>query len=372
MPLTIEAVYENGVFKPKASVTLREAENVRLQIDRMEDSVFEVKLSSLAYPGPGLQTPTGQWQQTSAGSLPVTISLIQGSRVIAAWPVQLTLACANYTLPLSPHQIHQIMASGHSKLQVCITPGAQILSPPGTRRTVLYTATYTDPSTPQVWKWSSAVTVKVECWGGGGGGSGHNSSDGVGGGGGGGGGYAMVYWGAAANHPYNVVVGDYGRGSSGHLGGSGTSSSFADGTLILCESSFGTGGGGSKYCVGGSGDGGTSMGTTQYLGGTGGNSSPVNPSGSPCAANFGGGGGGGGAGSAGAGIDGNTSKTSSGAPGGSGGPGPSGSPDGGPGGKGGDTSGNGLDGTAPGGGGGGVVEPRVAVLAAMGHLGKWS
>jgi len=35
MPLTVEAVYENGVLKPKGPLPLREQEHVRLQLDTL-------------------------------------------------------------------------------------------------------------------------------------------------------------------------------------------------------------------------------------------------------------------------------------------------------------------------------------------------
>lgn len=39
MPLTVEATYENGFFKPVAPVPLREHEKVRLTIEPAEDWV---------------------------------------------------------------------------------------------------------------------------------------------------------------------------------------------------------------------------------------------------------------------------------------------------------------------------------------------
>ncbi len=41
MPKTIEAIYENGVFKPLEKVDLREGERVRL---RVEKSLYDVIL----------------------------------------------------------------------------------------------------------------------------------------------------------------------------------------------------------------------------------------------------------------------------------------------------------------------------------------
>ncbi|HEY7152947.1 MAG TPA: antitoxin family protein [Gemmataceae bacterium] len=42
MTLTVEAIYENGVFKPSQPLPLREQEKVRLQVDTMEDAVQRV------------------------------------------------------------------------------------------------------------------------------------------------------------------------------------------------------------------------------------------------------------------------------------------------------------------------------------------
>jgi len=46
MTLTIEAVYENGVFKPTQPLPLREQEKVRLQVDTMEDAVQRVRATA--------------------------------------------------------------------------------------------------------------------------------------------------------------------------------------------------------------------------------------------------------------------------------------------------------------------------------------
>jgi predicted DNA-binding antitoxin AbrB/MazE fold protein len=43
MPLTVEAVYENGVLRPAEPLPLREREKVRLQIDTTEDAVRRVR-----------------------------------------------------------------------------------------------------------------------------------------------------------------------------------------------------------------------------------------------------------------------------------------------------------------------------------------
>ncbi len=46
MALTIEAIYENGVFKPSQPLPLREQEKVRLQIDTMEDAAQRVRATA--------------------------------------------------------------------------------------------------------------------------------------------------------------------------------------------------------------------------------------------------------------------------------------------------------------------------------------
>lgn len=50
MTLTIEAIYENGVFKPSQPLPLREQEKVRLQIDTMEDAAQRVRGHCGTYP----------------------------------------------------------------------------------------------------------------------------------------------------------------------------------------------------------------------------------------------------------------------------------------------------------------------------------
>jgi predicted DNA-binding antitoxin AbrB/MazE fold protein len=46
MPLTVEAIYENGVLKPREPLPLREQEKVRLQIDTLEDAVQRVRATA--------------------------------------------------------------------------------------------------------------------------------------------------------------------------------------------------------------------------------------------------------------------------------------------------------------------------------------
>ena len=46
MTLTVEAVYENGMFKPKEPLPLREQQKVRLQVDTMEDAVQRVRATA--------------------------------------------------------------------------------------------------------------------------------------------------------------------------------------------------------------------------------------------------------------------------------------------------------------------------------------
>jgi predicted DNA-binding antitoxin AbrB/MazE fold protein len=46
MPLTVEAVYENGVLKPLQPLPLREHEQVRLQVDTTEDAVQRVRATA--------------------------------------------------------------------------------------------------------------------------------------------------------------------------------------------------------------------------------------------------------------------------------------------------------------------------------------
>jgi predicted DNA-binding antitoxin AbrB/MazE fold protein len=46
MPLTIEAIYENGVLKPSQPLPLREHEKVRLQVDTVEDAVQRVRTTA--------------------------------------------------------------------------------------------------------------------------------------------------------------------------------------------------------------------------------------------------------------------------------------------------------------------------------------
>lgn len=46
MPLIVEAIYENGVLKPKQPLPLREQEAVRLQVDTAEDAVQRVRATA--------------------------------------------------------------------------------------------------------------------------------------------------------------------------------------------------------------------------------------------------------------------------------------------------------------------------------------
>ncbi|AAB90182.1 MULTISPECIES: antitoxin family protein [Archaeoglobus] len=42
MPKIIEAIYENGVFKPLQKVDLKEGERVRIKLEKVEEVVDEV------------------------------------------------------------------------------------------------------------------------------------------------------------------------------------------------------------------------------------------------------------------------------------------------------------------------------------------
>jgi predicted DNA-binding antitoxin AbrB/MazE fold protein len=46
MPITVEAVYENGVLKPAQPLPLREQERVRLQVDTLEDAAQRVQATA--------------------------------------------------------------------------------------------------------------------------------------------------------------------------------------------------------------------------------------------------------------------------------------------------------------------------------------
>lgn len=46
MILTVEAIYENGMLKPKEPLPFREQQKVRLQVDTMEDAVQQVRATA--------------------------------------------------------------------------------------------------------------------------------------------------------------------------------------------------------------------------------------------------------------------------------------------------------------------------------------
>ena len=149
---------------------------------------------------------------------------------------------------------------------------------PGTHNLAVY-----QPTTQGVWTAPAGVSaVRLRIWGGGGaGGNGFGSA----GGGGAGGGYAEGYAGVTPGQSFNVLVGNGGAGS-GSSGGTSSFGSVASATGGAAGASGSSGTAGPRWCqpaavgVGpcaryspaASGGGGLNLGSSNWLGGTGGGS----------------------------------------------------------------------------------------------------
>lgn len=87
----------------------------------VKGDTFEVKLKSLRLPICGDQGLTVRLRKTEAGSLPITITLLQGTKVIASREDEPGQSFADVDLALTPEQICRI--TDYTDLSVRVTAG---------------------------------------------------------------------------------------------------------------------------------------------------------------------------------------------------------------------------------------------------------
>ena len=82
---------------------------------------FDVRLAALARPGAGLQVLTINLRKTDDGSVPVTLTLLQGSSVIGEWAVPVDTTFGSQSFTLTGAQVAAI--TDYTSLRVQVTAG---------------------------------------------------------------------------------------------------------------------------------------------------------------------------------------------------------------------------------------------------------